>query len=209
MDIRNTEAVFPKSISQLKEKYIAQLCLEKYKELHSQQLKKSDYEIVLMNQTANVEDYLSNYLKQEFLIDLRGKSKLNRYILSIEVCMHKCENKDNYDSLEKLISSIGDIRTSCPQTEGWSWIIDEGDASIDLVDSTVFYIKSRKNDPAKILTKLVNLYNPLRGDITYSCNDPAGLRIPFEITGDENYSYRFISAQSAIKDIVEIAFNKK
>jgi len=210
MDIRNTPTIFPKSISQLKEKYSNQLCLEKYKELHSQQLKRGDYEIVLINQRANVEEYLSNYLKQEFSIDLKERSRLNKYILSLEVCMYGCQNQNNYDALEKLISSIGDIRVSCPQTEGWSWIIDEGDASMDLgKDGPVFYIKSRKNDPAKILTKLNVLYSPEKGDATYYANDPAGSRIPFYITGDKDYDYKFISAQSMIKDTIEIAFTKK
>jgi len=210
MDIRNTSAIFPKSISQLKEKYSNQLCLEKYRELHSQQLKRGDYEIVLINRKANVEDYLSNYLKQEFSIDLKERSRLNKYILSLEVCMYGCKNPNNYDALEKLISSIGDIRVSCPQTEGWSWIIDEGDASMDSgKDGPVFYIKSTKNDPAKILTKLNVLYAPEKGDATYYANDPAGSRIPFEITGDKDYDYKFISAQSMIKDTIEIAFSRK
>lgn len=137
----------------------------------------------------------------------KGLRDSNDYLLSLEICMHECESKNNYDLLEKIVSSVSNIVGKHKTKKGCSWLLEEGDAHIYFLNNTVFEITNYKKNPIIVLNQIVNLYAPKRGNGTYFSNEAFGLKNPLSyIKNDENYFYQI---STPVQDSMEIRFSRK
>jgi len=207
MDLRISEANFPKSIFSLLSKYSDQIDENKYT-TYPQQLKVEDYDILCIDK-KRIDDSLVTYVKKEHDLDISAKPGENgkNYLLTLEVCMDECESKNNYESLEKIINSLSKIKSSDGDEKGRKWFLEEGTAHIYFMNNTVFEIKSFKGNPIRLLHDIVNLYSPKKGNVSFKCNEQKGLVFPVhKVIEDNDYSYCGISYAS--QDTVEFRFYK-
>ena len=121
--------------------------------------------------------------------------------------MTDCENQNNFDTLEKIISNFSKIVGKNKEEAGCSYLLEGGNAHIYFLNNAVFELSSYKKDPLKVINEIVHLYGPKKANGTYFCNESVGLN-PAQNLIDPTGKY-FYQTQNPVPDTIEIKINLK